>query len=270
MKKIAPSRSPAPPNATVITQGTVPSRSEHHPHEFDGRFLGVLGGMGPLAGATFLARLTLLTPAHVDQDHIPTILWSDPRVPGRPAAWLQKGDDPFPWMLNGIRHLEAAGAQAIVIPCNTAHLWYDKLQQKTKLPVLHIVDAAIENLRDASINSGTVGVMATSVTLQFELYQSRLHEHGYDCELLGPAELTDYCTAPIELIKMNQLDGAGQAIATGVSTLHERGARAVILGCTELPLALPHSQRSQWNIPVIDSIDALAQAAIRWYTTASS
>ena len=63
------------------------------------RILGVLGGMGPLAGATFMQRLTLLTPADRDQDHIPSILWSDPRVPDRTAARLSGGEDPLPWLL---------------------------------------------------------------------------------------------------------------------------------------------------------------------------
>lgn len=237
------------------------------PTDFDGRFLGVLGGMGPLAGATFLSRLTLLTPARADQDHIPTILWSDPRVPGRPAAYLHQGDDPLPWMLNGIQHLEAAGAKTIAIPCNTAHLWHHDLQRQTNTPILHIVDAAIENLHRSGIHQGVVGLMATAVTVQSELYQSRLHTQGYDCLVLQATELADYCTAPIELIKMNRLDDASQAIAAGVSALHGRGANAVILGCTELPLALPYTLRSQWGIPVIDSIDALAMAAIHWYTS---
>lgn len=241
--------------------------TDNPPSDFDGRFLGVLGGMGPLAGATFLSRLTLLTPARVDQDHIPTILWSDPRVPGRPAAYLHQGDDPLPWMLNGIRHLEAADAKSLAIPCNTAHLWYRDLQRQTSIPILHIVDAAIENLHRVGIHQGVVGVMATVVTLQSELYQSHLRDHGFECLTLQDTELADYCTAPIELIKMNQLDRASQAIAAGVSALHRRGANAVILGCTELPLALPHTQRSQWGIPVIDSIDALAMAAINWYTS---
>lgn len=241
------------------------SGSELSPDKFDGHFVGVLGGMGPLAGATFMSRLTLLTPAGIDQEHIPAILWSDPRVPGRPAAYLHQGEDPLPWMLNGIRHLEAAGAKMIAIPCNTAHLWFDQMQKQTALPMLHIVQAAVDGLREAGIYDGCIGVMATSVTLKFELYQSQLRAQGYDCITLEPAEVAAYCTTPIDLIKRNQLDRAEQAIASGVSALSTKGARAVILGCTELPLALAHAKRSQWDIPVVDSIDALAMATINWY-----
>ena len=74
----------------------------------DARILGVLGGMGPLASACFMQRLTLLTPAERDQDHIPTILWSDPRVPDRTAARVAGGEDPLPALVRGIRGLEAS------------------------------------------------------------------------------------------------------------------------------------------------------------------
>ena len=70
------------------------------------KFLGVLGGMGPLASAQFMTRLTLLTPAERDQDHIPAVLWSDPRVPDRTRGKLSGGDDPLPWLLRGIRGTE--------------------------------------------------------------------------------------------------------------------------------------------------------------------
>src|SRR4051794_15093577 len=77
--------------------------------------LGVLGGMGPLASAHFMLRLTQLTSATRDQDHIPTVLWSDPRVPDRTLGRLGDGADPLPWLLRGIRGLRAAGCKAIAI-----------------------------------------------------------------------------------------------------------------------------------------------------------
>src|SRR3954464_6570544 len=109
------------------------------------RILGVLGGMGPLASAQFILRLTQLTPAASDQDHIPTVLWSDPRVPDRIAGRAGTGPDPLPWFLQGISGLRQAGGGAIAIPCNTAHAWYGEMQTGG-LPILHIVDAAAADL----------------------------------------------------------------------------------------------------------------------------
>ena len=84
------------------------------------RMLGVLGGMGPLASAQFMVRLTLLTPAERDQDHIPTVLWSDPRVPDRTQARLAGGDDPLPWLLHGIAGLRRAGCGACLLYTSAA------------------------------------------------------------------------------------------------------------------------------------------------------
>src|SRR5271156_4769878 len=125
------------------------------------KVLGVLGGMGPLASAHFMVRLTLLTPATRDQDHVPAVLWSDPRVPGRTGEHLKGGEDPLPWLVHGIQGLRRAGCGAIAIPCNTAHGWYDQMSKAAEVPILHIVDAAARELRRFGIARGRIGLMAT-------------------------------------------------------------------------------------------------------------
>ena len=86
--------------------------------------LGVLGGMGPAASAEFMVRLVAQTPAKRDQDHIPTILWSDTEVPDRSTSMRNGDNKPLPYLLLGIQGLVLAGCKLIVIPCNTAHLWF--------------------------------------------------------------------------------------------------------------------------------------------------
>src|ERR1700743_751536 len=122
-------------------------------------YLGVLGGMGPMARALFMERLTALTPVQSDQSHIPAILWSDPRIPDRNDAKFHGGEDPLPWLIHGASRLRDAGAGAIVIPCNTAHFWYDSLKQQISIPVLHIVQAVAANLRRMGIHGGCIGLM---------------------------------------------------------------------------------------------------------------
>ena len=122
------------------------------------RVLGVLGGMGPLASAQFMLRLTLLTPAERDQDHVPAVLWSDPRVPDRAAAWSGTGPDALPMLIRGLRGLAAAGCGAVAIPCNTAHGWIDGMRAVTDLPILHIVEAAAADLRRQTVPNGRVAV----------------------------------------------------------------------------------------------------------------
>jgi aspartate racemase len=226
------------------------------------RFLGVLGGMGPLASAQFMARLTLLTPSERDQDHIPALLWSDPRVPDRTAARLGGGEDPLPALLRGLRGLEAAGCGAIAIPCNTAHGWFDALQAATGLPILHIVDAAATELARLGVPGGEVGVLGTAGTLAMGLYQERLGARGYACLVPEPATMDRLVTPAIALVKANRVADAHAPLAEAARGLMARGARAVVLGCTEIPLGLQAGPALPF--PVAETIDALARAAIRW------
>ncbi|SFK41031.1 cysteate racemase [Falsiroseomonas stagni] len=222
--------------------------------------LGVLGGMGPLASAQFMLRLTLLTPALRDQDHIPAVLWSDPRVPDRTAARIAGGEDPLPALLRGIRGLEAAGATAIAIPCNTAHGWFEAMQAATALPILHIVDAAEAELRRQGVTPGPIGLMGTAGTLAMRLYQGRLDSRGWTCLTPTAEEMDRLVTPGITLVKANDVAGAYSPLAEAARLLIARGARAVVLGCTEIPLGI--AAGPVLPFPVCDTIDGLARAAI--------
>ena len=226
------------------------------------KVLGVLGGMGPLASAHFMVRLTLLTPAERDQEHIPTILWSDPRVPPRTAAKLAGGEDPFPALLRGIRGLEAAGCGAVAIPCNTAHGWFAGMRDATALPILHIVDAAAADLARQGVVPGRIGLMGTAATLAMRLYQDRLEGAGWDCLVPTAAEMERLVTPAIALVKANRVADAYPALAEVANALAARGAKAVVLGCTVIPLGILAGPALPF--PVVDTIDALARAAIGW------
>ncbi len=228
------------------------------------KLLGVLGGMGPLASAQFMLRLTLLTPAARDQDHIPTVLWSDPRVPDRTRGHLAGGDDPLPWLLRGIAGLKRAGCGAIAIPCNTAHGWFDAMQAAAEMPILHIVDAAAAELRRCGFGPATLGLMGTQATLDLRLYQDRLQSLGWDCIVPSREQMDRRVTPAIAQVKANRVAEAYAPLAEVVNSLAERGAKAVVLGCTEIPLGIQAGPQETLQVPVIDTIDALARAAIAW------
>jgi aspartate racemase len=228
------------------------------------KVLGILGGMGPLASAQFMLRLTLLTPAERDQDHIPAVLWSDPRVPDRTAARLGRGPDPLPWLLRGIDGLKAAGCGAIAIPCNTAHGWLEPMVRQAGIPILHIVDAAATDLRRVGITHGTIGLVGTAGTLAMRLYQDRLGAQGWDIIEPDPAQMARLVTPAIASVKANRVAEAYQPLADVVNSLAARGAKAVVLGCTEIPLGIQAGSAEALRVPVIDTIDALARAAILW------
>lgn len=226
------------------------------------RMLGILGGMGPLAGAQFLLRMTLLTPAERDQDHVPAVLWSDPRIPDRTQARLHGGEDPLPGLLRGIRGLEAAGCGAIAIPCNTAHGWYEPMRAATSLPILHIVDAAAHDLRRQGLSGARVGLLATAGTLAMRLYQERFDTLGHEVITPDEAQMRDKVGPGIALVKANRVAEAYAPLAEVAGSLIARGAEAVVLGCTEIPLGIQAGPVLPF--PVVDTIDALARVSIAW------
>ncbi len=230
----------------------------------DDKILGVLGGMGPLASAQFMLRLTLLTPAARDQDHIPTVLWSDPRVPDRTQGRQGTGPDPLPWLLRGIAGLRQAGCGAIAIPCNTAHGWYEDMAAAAGCPILHIVDAAAADLRRTGIAPGPIGVMGTAATLAMRLYQDRLGAQGWTCLTPPPEHMQRLVSPAIALVKANRVAEAYEPLAEAARSLAARGASAIVLGCTEIPLGLAAGPAETLGAPLIDTIDALARAAVGW------
>jgi aspartate racemase len=217
--------------------------------------------MGPLASAQFMVRLTQLTPAERDQDHVPAVLWSDPRVPDRTAPHPTGEADPLPWLIRGIEGLQHAGCGAIAMPCNTAHRWYDAMRDAAQVPILHIVDAAADELHRTA-RPGRIGVMATQAALDMRLYQDRLGAQGWDCIVPSPDEMARLVSPAIRLVKLNRMAEAYAPVARVVHSLAERGAAAIVLGCTEIPLAIQAGPAPE--LPIVDTIDALARTAIAW------
>eukprot|EP01037_Dinobryon_pediforme_P012940 gene12940-13040_t len=226
--------------------------------------LGVLGGMGPLASAHFMVRLTMLTPAARDQEHIPAVLWSDPRIPDRNAA-KGGGQDPLPFLQRGIRGLVTAGCAAIAIPCNTAHGWFEGMQAAAPgVTFFHIVDEAASALTQIVPQGGTVGVMGTAGTLRMRLYQDRLEARGWKTITPDEDEMARLVTPSIAAVKANRVADAYAPLAEMSEILAARGAQAVVLGCTEIPLGIQAGPYQEISVPLIDTIDTLALAAIAW------
>jgi len=227
------------------------------------KMLGVLGGMGPLASAHFMTRLTLLTPALRDQDHIPTILWSDPRVPDRTRTHIPGAEDPLPSLLRGVAGLRRAGVGAIVIPCNTAHGWYEAIREAAAMPVLHIVDAAHAELRRHAAPPGPVGIMATEAALAMRLYQDGLEVRGWRCVVPSAETMAVRVTPAIEMIKVNRVSEAYTLLSLCLDELVDQGVAAIIVACTEIPVALKTGPPPA--VPIFDTTDALAKSAVAWW-----
>jgi aspartate racemase len=226
--------------------------------------IGILGGMGPAATVDFMAKLTRLTAAEREQDHLPLVVVSDPRVPDRVGPILEgRGESPLPHMLAGVRRLERAGATCIAIPCHTAHFWYDPLAAETELPVLSILDAVLAELVRRQVPKGPLGLLATAATLHAQLYQPRLEAAGYACLAPDQATMAGLVLPAIRLVKQNRTGDAAPLLCRAVDTLRARGAGMTVLACTELPLAW--AAAAEPPADCLDATEALARLVAAWY-----
>jgi aspartate racemase len=231
--------------------------------------IGVLGGMGPLATVDFLHKLVLSTPAARDQDHVPLLVWNVPQIPDRQKALAGSGESPLPAMLQGIERLNEGGATRIVIACNTAHLWSEELARASAAPLIHIVDAAIAAVERQGGQGGPVGIVATRGTLDATLYQERLAARGLPFLIPTDDEIDTLFTPGCYAIKRNHLDRGGALLESAARRLAERGARTLILACTEVPVGLAHVRSDLMKMSV-DPTQALADACIQYWLDARS
>lgn len=225
--------------------------------------IGILGGMGPLATADFMGKIIDATPAACDQEHVPLLVHSIPDIPDRTLAITGTGASPLPALLKGLQTLTGAGAQCIAMPCNTAHYWHGDLARASPVPILHIADCVSNAL--GILGACTVGLLATRGTLAAGFYQSRFAAAGYRCLLPDDGEQERLVMAGIYRTKSGDVAGGGALLDQAARRLREHGADAVILACTEIPLAL-----ARINSPVLAcSLDAtreLAVACVAWWT----
>lgn len=219
--------------------------------------IGILGGMGPAATVDFLGKLVALTPARRDQDHLPVLLASVPQVPDRSAAILGEGQDPLPALLEGLAVLNRAEVGLVVVPCNTSHHWYEPLRANSKAPILHIAQASV-----AAVPAGArTLLLATAGAVRSGFYQRALEARGLPWELPATREEQRAVDESIRLVKAGELAAAGERLALALEAAIARGTQAVILGCTELPLALQAT--GGHGLTVIDSSLELARAAVK-------
>lgn len=221
--------------------------------------IGVLGGMGPEATLDFYAKLIAATPATADQDHLHVIIDADPSVPDRSAAIAGTGPSPGPQLAAMARRLETAGADVLVMPCNSAHAFQREITAAVRIPFVSIIEESVSQALAAAPGARRVGVLATTGTLEARLFADALTERGI--EALEPTA-EDQATL-MRLIyrikagdKSSEVRSAMRALADG---LVGAGAQAVVAGCTEVPLVL--DQRDV-RAPLVSSTEALVAAVV--------
>lgn len=221
------------------------------------KIVGVIGGMGPLATVDLYRKIVEHTDADCDQAHVRTMIDSNTNIPDRTAALLSGGESPVRELQSSARLLERAGAQVLVMPCHTAHCFYDEVQAAVHVPVLNMIDLTVRELKRRGV--ARAGLLATDGTVQSGIYQR--HFEGSGIELLlpdpeGQAAVMDMIYAGV---KAGRTDYDTTAVRTALDRLMETGAQILILGCTELP---PAFEMYDLDYPNLDPTLTLALAAI--------
>lgn len=223
--------------------------------------IGILGGMGPLATADLLIKITTATKASCDNEHIRVYIDSNAAIPDRTAAILQGGPDPVPEMLSALRNLEKCGADCVVMACNTAHYFLPRLRAETQTPILDML--AITAERCAERYPGKrAAILATAGTLATGIYDRALEAAGVPFLLPDQEERRWLMHLIYDVVKaaapMQPEEEAWSRLLDG---LRRRGADYFLLACTELPIA---ANTLSDEGPFVDPTLELARAAVRF------
>jgi len=218
--------------------------------------IGVLGGMGPAATAAFQQRIIDLTDASDDADHVPLLIDMNPQVPSRIKAIMNGGEDPAQSLVQMAKGLEVSGAQALVMPCNTAHFYADQIEQAVDIPLLNMLTLSAARLRQ-DIGSAKVGMLASPLTDEVGIFNAAFAP--FDLQVIFPKD-ADHVLGIIRQIKANGLsdDMAWQVSELG-QELQDKGADCLLIGCSEFSLL---QSQIRANLPVFDTVDILAKEAI--------
>ena len=217
------------------------------------RRVGILGGMGPQATVLLMSRLIAAVPARDDADHIPLIVDQNPQVPSRIRFLIEgAGDDPAPTLAAMARRLEGAGAEALAMPCNTAHHFADAIRGASSLPFLDMVAATVTQARALAGGEGQLGILGSPALRKVGIFDRAFAGSGLD--LLWPADEAAMLAA-IRAIKADPAtDGPRAALHTASADLLARGARVQLIACTEFSLI---STPTVAGTQVLDTLDVL-------------
>ena len=219
--------------------------------------IGIVGGMGPMAGV-YLQRLIIeATPAGRDQDHFQVVCFTNPHVPERMQSLAQDGGQRYAEAVRASAVLVArAGATHLVVPCNTAHARLAEIQRGVGVPFVNMIDLGVRELVALHGAGVRVGLLATVGTIDERLYQKALPEARLDW-LLPDAADQKRVSGAILAVKANDADRAAGDLIDATRALARRGAKVVMVGCTELSMCLEALRPA--GVPLVDPLRVVAR-----------
>jgi len=220
------------------------------------RVVGIIGGMGPEATLDLMRRVLAKTPAQGDQDHIHLIVESNPKIPSRVAHLIDgTGADPTPELIRIAQNLQRAGAEALAIPCNTAHAYAHSIRRAISIPLLDMVQLTVDHIA-GSRRVARVGLLASSAVLATELYAKCFAGHGI--AIVHPAR-QDEVMSLIKAVKCGETGPEIQAALAGIALDLANRADVLLVGCSELSVIA-----AGITAPFVDSLDVQAQAIVNF------
>jgi len=219
--------------------------------------LGILGGMGPDATALFYKKIIQNTSATCDQEHIPTIIYSNSKIPDRTqnifnnTKGIVKNE-----LIKTLHVLINANVACIAMPCNTAHYWIEELQKETQIPILNMIQETRLYIESKKINR--VGIIGTLGTMKTQIYQKEFQKSSTTLITPSEKEQSDIMEVITQIKTGSSIPELQQKVSPILAQLQESSSSKVILGCTELPLLFENLSTDF----IIDPMDILAQKAI--------
>ena len=215
--------------------------------------IGILGGMGTQAGLDFCNKLAILNRGKIDQEYPLFLLYNKANIPGRPESIgvhtsklsnrpinkknKKKYQSVLKSLLKGCQLLEKSKCKFIVIPCNTAHYWYDDLIKKINLPIINMPKEVFNHTIKKCKKNSPVGLLATEGTLKTGIY-NRFFDENYQLIYPNSNIQKNSVNKAIKFVKMGNVKKANKIIKPAVNYLIKKNCKKIILGCTELPIAI--------------------------------
>ncbi|MDP3398895.1 MAG: amino acid racemase [Bacteroidales bacterium] len=222
--------------------------------------LGILGGMGPEATSYLFNLIIKNTKVKKDQDHIPVVIYNYPQIPDRTLNIVENGESPLLYLIKGMKLLEKAKADVVIIPCNTAHYYIEEISKYSSLPILNMIELTSKSIKEMPVKK--IGVLATTGTIRTKLYQRSLENLGLEVVLPTENEQQELVMEAVygkRGVKAGYKKEPKRLLKEISHRLTERGAEVIIAGCTEIPLVL---FRKDIPVELINPMEILAKAAI--------
>lgn len=225
--------------------------------------IGILGGLGPEATVFMFNLIVAMTKAEKDQDHIPILIYNNPKIPDRTGFFNDNGISPMNDLISSAQLLEKMGADFIIMPCNTAHYFYKDMTQNINIPFINMIDETAKYASEKLSRIRSFGLLSTIGTYSSRLYEESFEKQGL--QIIVPDE--NLKNKIMQAITGKQGIKAGykkeplMTLLEVIDNIASKGAHAIINGCTEISLVI---SEEHMDIPLLKPMQVLAEKAIQF------